>query len=67
MKIAVEEGRKSRPNMAIGFCGEHGRDPASTRFCHTLGVNYVSFSPYRLPVARLAATQAAMETKERDR
>jgi pyruvate,orthophosphate dikinase len=67
MKIAVEEGRKSRPDMEIGICGEHGGDPASIRFCHTLGLNYVSCSPYRVPVARLAAAQAAMETKERDR
>ena len=67
MKIAVEEGRKTRHNMEIGICGEHGGDPASIKFCHTLGLNYVSCSPYRVPVARLAAAQAAMETKERDR
>jgi pyruvate,orthophosphate dikinase len=67
MKIAVEEGRQSRRDMEIGICGEHGGDPASIRFCHTLGLNYVSCSPYRVPVARLAAAQAAMETKERDR
>jgi pyruvate,orthophosphate dikinase len=67
MKIAVEEGRKSRHDMEIGICGEHGGDPASIKFCHTLGLNYVSCSPYRVPVARLAAAQAAMETKERDR
>ena len=67
MKIAVEEGRQSRRDMEIGICGEHGGDPASIKFCHTLGLNYVSCSPYRVPVARLAAAQAAMETKERDR
>jgi pyruvate,orthophosphate dikinase len=67
MKIAVEEGRKARRDMEIGICGEHGGDPASIRFCHQLGLNYVSCSPYRVPVARLAAAQAAMETKERDR
>jgi pyruvate,orthophosphate dikinase len=67
MKIAVEEGRKARHDMEIGICGEHGGDPASIKFCHTLGLNYVSCSPYRVPVARLAAAQAAMETKERDR
>jgi pyruvate,orthophosphate dikinase len=67
MKIAVEEGRKARRDMEIGICGEHGGDPASIKFCHTLGLNYVSCSPYRVPVARLAAAQAAMETKERDR
>src|SRR5437763_2097136 len=67
MKIAVEEGRKPRHDMEIGICGEHGGEPASIKFCHTLGLNYVSCSPYRVPVARLAAAQAAMETKERDR
>jgi pyruvate, orthophosphate dikinase len=67
MKIAVDEGRQSRRDMEIGICGEHGGDPASIRFCHTLGLNYVSCSPYRVPVARLAAAQAAMESKERDR
>src|SRR2546430_2158758 len=67
MKIAVEEGRQSRRDMEIGICGEHGGDPASIKFCHTLGLNYVSCSPYRVPVARLAAAQAAMESKERDR
>ena len=67
MTIAVEEGRKARPELEIGICGEHGGDPASIHFCHSLGLNYVSCSPYRVPVARLAAAQAAMETKERDR
>jgi len=67
MTIAVQEGRKARRDLEIGICGEHGGDPASIRFCHTLGLNYVSCSPYRVPVARLAAAQAAMETKERDR
>jgi pyruvate,orthophosphate dikinase len=67
MKIAVDEGRKSRRDMEIGICGEHGGDPASIKFCHTLGLNYVSCSPYRVPVARLAAAQAAMETREHDR
>jgi pyruvate,orthophosphate dikinase len=67
MKIAVEEGRKSRRDMEIGICGEHGGDPASIKFCHTLGLNYVSCSPYRVPVARLAAAQAAMETREGDK
>src|SRR2546421_12173450 len=67
MKIAVEEGRKANPDLEIGICGEHGGDPASIHFCHTLGLNYVSCSPYRVPVARLAAAQAAMATSERDR
>ena len=67
MTIAVEEGRKARRDLEIGICGEHGGDPASIHFCHKLGLNYVSCSPYRVPVARLAAAQAAMETKEKDK
>ncbi|HEY8736437.1 MAG TPA: pyruvate, phosphate dikinase, partial [Candidatus Dormibacteraeota bacterium] len=67
MKMAVEEGRKKHRDLEIGICGEHGGDPASIHFCHGIGLNYVSCSPYRVPVARLAAAQAAMETKERDR
>jgi pyruvate,orthophosphate dikinase len=67
MKIAVEEGRKARPGMEIGICGEHGGDPASIHFCHQIGLNYVSCSPYRVPVARLAAAQAALAKAERDR
>jgi len=67
MKMAVEEGRKAHRDLEIGICGEHGGDPASIHFCHSIGLNYVSCSPYRVPVARLAAAQAAMETKERDR
>jgi pyruvate,orthophosphate dikinase len=67
MRIAVDEGRKGHRDLEIGICGEHGGDPASIHFCHSLGLNYVSCSPYRVPVARLAAAQAAMETKERDR
>jgi pyruvate,orthophosphate dikinase len=67
MTIAVDEGREARRDLEVGICGEHGGDPASIHFCHQLGLNYVSCSPYRVPVARLAAAQAAMETKERDR
>src|SRR2546423_1934922 len=67
MTIAVQEVRKARRDLEIGICGEHGGDPPSIRFCHTLGLNYVSCSPYRVPVARLAAAQAAMESRERDR
>jgi pyruvate,orthophosphate dikinase len=63
MKIAVEKGRSSRPNIKLGICGEHGGDPDSVKFCHKLGLNYVSCSPYRVPVARLAAAQAAIEEK----
>ncbi len=67
MRMAVEEGRAARPDLEIGICGEHGGDPASIHFCHALGLNYVSCSPYRVPVARLAAAQAALTSTERDR
>jgi pyruvate,orthophosphate dikinase len=60
MEIAVERGRKTRPAIKLGICGEHGGDPASVKFCHKLGLTYVSCSPYRVPVARLAAAQAAL-------
>jgi pyruvate,orthophosphate dikinase len=63
MRIAVEKGRISRPNIKLGICGEHGGDPDSVKFCHRLGLAYVSCSPYRVPVARLAAAQAAIEEK----
>jgi len=63
MKIAIEKGNKSRPGIKLGICGEHGGDPDSVKFCHKLGLNYVSCSPYRVPVARLAAAQAAIEEK----
>jgi pyruvate,orthophosphate dikinase len=62
METAVVKGRSTRPNIKLGICGEHGGDPDSVRFCHTLGLNYVSCSPYRVPVARLAAAQAAIES-----
>jgi pyruvate,orthophosphate dikinase len=58
--IAVERGRKTRPDIKLGICGEHGGDPASIHFCNSVGLNYVSCSPYRVPIARLAAAQAAM-------
>ena len=60
MKMAVELGRKTRPNLSCGICGEHGGDPTSVEFCHTIGLDYVSCSPYRVPIARLAAAQAAL-------
>ncbi|MDO4754072.1 MAG: pyruvate, phosphate dikinase [Bacillota bacterium] len=60
MKIAVEEGRQSRPDLIIGICGEHGGEPSSVEFCHMIGLDYVSCSPYRVPIARLAAAQAAI-------
>ena len=61
MKMSVNEGREKRPNLEVGICGEHGGDPASIEFCHTIGQNYVSCSPFRVPVARLAAAQAALK------
>jgi pyruvate,orthophosphate dikinase len=63
MEIAVEKGRKTRPDIKLGICGEHGGDPSSVVFCHKLGLAYVSCSPFRVPVARLAAAQAAIEEK----
>ena len=60
MRMAVERGRSANEELTIGICGEHGGDPASVRFCHELGLDYVSCSPYRVPVARLAAAQAAL-------
>ena len=61
IKIAVEKGRSTRPDIKLGICGEHGGDPDSVKFCHRTGLNYVSCSPFRVPVARLAAAQAALE------
>jgi pyruvate,orthophosphate dikinase len=61
MELCVELGRRTRPNMEIGVCGEHGGDPASIEFCHRIGLNYVSCSPFRVPIARLAAAQAALK------
>ena len=63
MKIGVAGGRKTRSNLKIGICGEHGGDPASVIFCHAIGLDYVSCSPYRVPIARLAAAQAAVAEK----
>jgi len=60
MQIAIEKGRQTRPDIKLGICGEHGGDPDSVKFCHKLGLSYVSCSPYRVPVARLAAAQAAI-------
>jgi len=61
MELACDLGRKSRPDIKLGICGEHGGDPESVKFCHRIGLNYVSCSPFRVPVARLAAAQAALE------
>ena len=63
VKIAVEKGKKIRPNIKLGICGEHGGDPSSIEFCHNTGLNYVSCSPFRVPVARLAAAQAQVKNK----
>jgi len=60
MRIGVERGRRTRKNLKVGICGEHGGDPASIAFCHELGLDYVSCSPFRVPIARLAAAQAAL-------
>ena len=60
IEIASERGRKGRNNLKLGICGEHGGDPASVFFCHKAGLDYVSCSPYRVPIARLAAAQAAL-------
>ena len=61
MKMAVALGRAKKPKLKLGICGEHGGDPASVEFCHEIGLDYVSCSPYRLPIARLAAAQAALK------
>jgi pyruvate,orthophosphate dikinase len=63
MKLGFERGRKTRPDLKVGICGEHGGDPSSVEFCHQIGLDYVSCSPYRVPIARLAAAQAALRGK----
>jgi pyruvate,orthophosphate dikinase len=63
VSMGVEGGRSTRPDLKVGICGEHGGEPASVKFCHRVGMNYVSCSPYRVPIARLAAAQAAIEEK----
>ncbi len=63
VQLAAERGRKTRPGIKLGICGEHGGDPASVSFCHTIGLDYVSCSPYRVPIARLAAAHAALKTR----
>lgn len=65
MRVAIEKGRKTRRTLEIGVCGEHGGDPKSVVFCHEIGLDYVSCSPYRVPVAKLAAAQAALKKKDR--
>jgi len=63
VKMAVEKGKATRPNIKLGICGEHGGEPSSVEFCHKVGLNYVSCSPFRVPIARLAAAQAAIKSK----
>ena len=64
VRIGIERGRKVRPDIKLGICGEHGGDPASVHFCHQVGLTYVSCSPYRVPIARLAAAQAALADRK---
>jgi pyruvate,orthophosphate dikinase len=66
MEIAVKRGRKTNKNLKLGICGEHGGDPASIEFCHKIGLNYVSCSPYRVPIAKLAAAHAKLKEKGRE-
>ena len=61
IKIGTERGRNTKPHLKVGICGEHGGDPESVKFCHRIGMNYVSCSPFRVPIARLAAAQAAVQ------
>jgi pyruvate,orthophosphate dikinase len=67
MRIAIERGRKANKSLKLGICGEHGGDPDSIKLCHRLGLDYVSCSPFRVPVARLAAAQAAIESGKKKR
>ena len=60
MQMGVQKGRATRPDLKVGICGEHGGDPDTVKFCHKIGLNYVSCSPFRVPIARLAAAQAAL-------
>ena len=65
VRIGAERGRMVRPDLKMGICGEHGGDPASVFFCQEVGLNYVSCSPYRVPIARLAAAQAVLQESEK--
>jgi phosphoenolpyruvate synthase/pyruvate phosphate dikinase len=67
MRIGTELGRQTRPDLKVGICGEHGGNPSSIEFCNEINLNYVSASPYRVPIARLAAAHAALESVERDK
>ena len=66
MELAIKLGRETRPNLKCGICGEHGGEPRSIHFAHDIGLNYVSCSPFRIPVARIAAAQAAILEKKKD-
>ncbi len=61
VEIGIQKGRSTRPDLKVGICGEHGGEPESVKFCHRVGMNYVSCSPFRVPIARFAAAQAAIE------
>ena len=63
MRWGIERGRSTKPKLKIGICGEHGGDADSVKFCHTVGMDYVSASPFRVPIARLAAAQVVLEEK----
>ena len=63
VRMAAEAGREARPEIKLGICGEHGGDPSTIDFCHRVGLNYVSCSPFRVPIARLAAAHAAVNNK----
>ena len=65
MRIGVERGRETKPDIKLGICGEHGGEPSSVEFCHAIGLDYVSCSPYRVPLARLAAAQAVLKEAKR--
>jgi pyruvate,orthophosphate dikinase len=65
VRIGIEKGRKTRKKLKVGICGEHGGEPSSIEFCHKVGMNYVSCSPYRVPIARLAAAHAAMNDEKK--
>ena len=65
MRLAAEKGRKVKKNLKIGICGEHGGEPKSVEFCHSIGLDYVSCSPFRVPIARFAAAQAVLKDKKK--
>jgi pyruvate,orthophosphate dikinase len=66
VQIAADRGRDTRPDIKLGICGEHGGDPATIAFCEEVGLDYVSCSPFRVPIARLAAAQAALRARDSD-